>query len=607
MARRLARRATRRDPPRWRGRRALRRLARAIRGGDRVALRAVWQRWLDDPSPLLREIATDGPFGERPDSTSMLRDIALGRLPNPDDPRFGEVLAAALARPDHPVAEAAAALILDAPPATVDAVCADESAVLTAFCVEHRLLPADPAAQAVFLLRTGQDVPYPGPLADGYAAAGWERQGRLRSAAHTGLPAMVLGEDRSRITGLTPGEIVDLGAWYAARQDWPALWRLTLDVSPVSAVELAATFPADWTPDGPHERRLLEVLTRVSPDVMTPFQRFPLPVGFEPTAVAFAPDDSQAAFLDEGGRRSRIAFVDLPGLTIIAEHRWRDRWRGSDAGLLHLGETVIRTGTCPQRFTAAGPPEDVPFAEYDMFRLSSGTHRHGWTSAYGRTVHLGSYLDPDRPRTIDLDERRAGLRGFAVEPETGEFAIHDDRSTFYGRLLLFDRDGALLAEAPLDHLLPSSRPHLIFAGPGRLITIGYDGGLRLWQRHGENLGLAATVDSPRVYGVHGLAAVRKMVVEEFGEPWISAGSLRPARPAFELGRRRRLWTSPDGTWTATTIALHRLVVPAAVAALIDHPQAAASHADLAAVTAESDDHPAVRVVRACLEHRLIHK
>jgi hypothetical protein len=131
VARRLVQAAFLRDPPTSRERWALRRLERAVHKQDRVALTAVWQQWLDRPSPALWAFLSvwgRGPLEWDAYETSGLRDLALRRLPDPGDRRFGPVVVAALGKRGHPVARITAELILSAPADAVEAVCVAASA-----------------------------------------------------------------------------------------------------------------------------------------------------------------------------------------------------------------------------------------------------------------------------------------------------------------------------------------------------------------------------------------------------------------------------------------------------------------------------------------------
>jgi hypothetical protein len=624
-ARRLARRAVRRDPPGRRGRRALRLLERAVRDGDHIALRAMWECWLVSPSPPLWEIlsaARDMAVGRAADETWMLREVALGRLPAPGSDRFGSSIAAALRRTGHPVASTAAALILAAPAATVDAVCAaapaDPTGVLTAFCLENGLLPADPVARAMFRAWTGQGASDTGLLAAGYSDAHPEERRRVREAMAGGSEAdlvdVVAGPDRARVTTLIPGEITDLITWLTGREDWAGLWRLAGGLSPRDAVELVRSFPDFWRPDDPAGQRLFELLAGTPAEAVTAHETHPLPVPSSISAVSYAPDGTGVAILESAwpwrGRRVRnhLIFLSLPERTLIGERRWRDEWISKDSTLLHVDDTtVVRTGIGPQRITTNG---SITWAADEAFGdVHAGQHRDGWVTARWRTVHLGSFACPESPRVVDLDEHGLSLGEFAVEPATGRFAVLG-AFQYSGRIVLFESGGRKLAECVVNRVLPYHRPHLIvFAGPESLITAGYGGGLARWHHDGDELRLAAMVDTPKVYGLRVLPALGKLLVEEPGPSWHSTESLLPVRPGIATGRRPRLWTSPDDRWTVAAdddgpARLHRLIVPPALARLLDHPLADTGPADLAAAVEGPQDNAAVRVLRACLEHRL---
>jgi hypothetical protein len=622
-ARRLAHRAARRDPPDRRGRRALRRLERAVGEQDRVALRAMWECWLDSPSPLLWEIlsaARDMSGGGAADGTWMLREIALGRLPAPDHDHFGSSLAAALRMTGHPVASTARALILAAPAETVDAICAaapaDPSGVLTAFCLENGLLPVDPVQRAMFRAWTGQGASDTGLLAAGYSDAGPEERRRVREAMAGGSEAdlvdVVAGPDRARVTTLIPAEVTDLVTWLTGREDWTGLWRLAGEVSPLDAVDLVRSFPDFWRPDDPAGQRLFELLAGMPAESVTAYEIHPLPALPSISAVSYAPGGASLAILDSAwpwrGRkfRNHLTFLSLPERTLISEHRWHDEWISSDSRLLHVDDaTVVRTGVGPQRITMGGSITDAAAAFSDNH---AGQHRDGWVTARWQTVHLGSFARPDDLRVVDLGEHRLHLGHFAVESATGRFAVLD-AFEYGGRLVLFERDGRKLAECMVNRVLPYHQPHLlVFAGPDSLITSGYSGGLARWHRDGGDLRLDATIDTPRVYGLHVLPVLGKMLVEESGPAWHGIESLLPVRPGIVAGRTSGLWTSPDGGWTVAAggigpARLHRLIVPPALARLIGHPLADADPADLAAVTEGPQDVAVVRVLRACLEYR----
>lgn len=148
MARRLARRVAGDDPLGQRGQRALRRLDRAALRGHHTAIDAAWEVWLDHPAPALWELLSRSarePSGHLPENELQLCHIAMGRLPVLWDRGFGDVITAALAKGDHPVARTARELILAAPAETVEAVCAvalaDPGGVVARFCAGHGLTP----------------------------------------------------------------------------------------------------------------------------------------------------------------------------------------------------------------------------------------------------------------------------------------------------------------------------------------------------------------------------------------------------------------------------------------------------------------------------------
>jgi hypothetical protein len=599
----------------------LRRLQRAVQKQDRVALTAVWQQWLDRPSPALWAFLSvwgRGPLEWNAYETSGLRDLALHRLPDPRDRRFAAVVVAALVKRGHPVARTTAELILNAPADVVDAVCAaalvDQTGVLVAFCVEHGLAPADPVQRAMFLARTGQDGPNIDLLTAGYAGADRsERQrlrGALRSEGKVDLVEVVVGEGRSRAGVLDPNEVADVADWLGARQDWAGLWRLAGEVSPAAAVDLARIFPATWRPGDSAGRRLFETLTATPPEALRAYvERRKVPVSTNPVVVSFAPDGAQFAVFGHSGPswgppvHCRLAFYALPDATLLREHTWDEPRSWCAGGLIHVGGgTAIRTGQRPLRFTIDGAAGGVPLAPDGPFQCRVEQYRNGYVGAHGQALYVGSYANPERPRVSNLLRREFRPENFAVEPGTGRFAVLDVVGRTH-RLVLFARNARVLATSPVEGTIE----HLAFAGPDRLITAGSGGGLVLWHRDRDRLHLAATTEPFAVNGLHALPAIQKIGVLSSGWDWYSTESLLPTGPAFASRWPERRWTSPDGEWSvaasAGTVWLHRLVLPAQLARLVDRPLVSMGPADLSTVVKARPSNAAAMVVRACLKHR----
>ncbi|MEN3356126.1 MAG: hypothetical protein V7637_108 [Mycobacteriales bacterium] len=636
QAARLARRVGRADAGRWRGRRGRRAVARLRQvGGGRgspVVLDAVWAEWLRRPAdPLWRLLAG----WNRPArwAEPNLSVVALGGRYRNDSAAYGECLVAAFdlrtpAGASHPVARAAAEQILAAGAGGVldpvfAAATAEPAGALAAFCVEHGLAPADPAAQVVFLLRTGQLAQYGAVDPDGsllarvYAAAPAGDRALLRAALVTAggldLLRVVAGQAPDRVARMSPAEIDYLADRLATERDWDRLWRLVAEVSPARALALVGRFPAGWQPASARDQRLFDVLRTAPPDVVAatvaPFvRRLRLTGKGHPQTLSFAPDGSQLAVIRR--RPDRLTVHRLPG----GEPVWSTELDGAwSRTVVHLGgDTVVVSDSELYRLTWTGPE----VVREPLGRASALIQAPGGFAAFDRDATM---LVGGRGGAVTRVPV-AGVGG-ALTPGDGEFAVHHGTGRFAlhswdrnrGRLLLLEPAGRVLARATL----PAGGGRLAFVAADLLIVAGFGRGT-LWRQDGARLVAATSVPVGGSYGLCPVGTVDKIAVGDGDARWFSTASLTPVTaPYLTLDDGDQVCAAPRADWLAVPAAdgaveAYQLRLPAWLARLVDQPVVAANPANLraaaagaAAVAVAADGVAAAvaGVVRACLEHR----
>lgn len=605
--------------------------------GSPIVLDAVWDEWLRRPTaPLWRLLAGwDRPARRRAEPN--LSVVALGGRHRNDSAAYGECLVAAFdlrtpAGGPHPVARAAAEQILAAGDQALDpvfaAAAAEPGGALAAFCVEHGLVPADPAVRVAFLLRTGQLAQYRAADPDGsllarvYAAAPAADRALLRAAlvdaGGLDLLGVVAGQAPDRMARMSPAEIDYLADRLAAERDWDRLWRLLLEVSPARALALIGRFPPGWQPAAARDRQLFGALAAVPPQARvaaaTPFvHRVRLPGKGYPDAMSFAPDGSQLAVLWR--RPARLIVYQLPGGAPV----WSTELEPARSrAVVHLGGAAAVVLDA-ELYRLAWDGHDI--VREPLGPAAALIEAPAGFAAFGsaRTMLVGDHAGSlTRIPVAGMDTSgRWGGGGFAVDHTTGRFALHTghDRG---GSLLLLDPAGRVLAR------VESPRPtRLALVAADRLITAG-SGRLRLWRQDGERLVAAATVPIDRAYGLAAVGSVGKIAVDDAEARWYSTGSLAPATAPYDgADGREQVWASPRGDWLAVpgaaladhTVDVYQLRLPAWLAALVDQPLATARPADLRAAADAADagaaggvvaDEVAAAVagaVRACLEYR----
>jgi len=559
-------------------------------------------------------------------------------------------LVTAAARQEHPVGAAARRYLLVARDrsdpgdrAAVDAVCAAAAAEpagpLAGFCRQHRLAPADPRTRAMFFLLTGQPAEHAAAdpdgrlLAAGYATAGPATQARLRAAmvaSDLDLVRVVVGERPDRAALVSPAELEYVATQLVVRRDWPGLWRLLVDVSPVRALELVRRFPAGWQPAGDPDRQLCAALRATPPDVVRAATvpaaaRCGMLVGTGTIGtVAFAADESAVTVVREHGgsrrsARSSIGIYTVPALRLLIRRTLTDPL-AADAAALQVGDaTVLAVGRGQPRHgrLILRSPTGPATLRYGLAELSgpvplpSGYAVASWPEllfggADGRLVR-------QLPLTgLGVGWLDVGPGSLVSEPTTGRLALGGNR------LLVLAPDGTPIANAVSS---PAARAGLgrdtvqvAFTGPGQLVTYGQRArSVIAWRLYPRGLVPTAELPAPAparlaAFPAHGLVALN-------GSTWCAAGTLAevPGPRSLELVEGTRLVASPSGDWALVVAGSAATVVriePAAWAIeLAERPVSAAGVVDLTRVLAAERAAltPAARrllgLLRACLEPR----
>lgn len=327
------------------------------------AARGLWSIVLADgpPDPVLWEAALDGtephPADHRLRGLLWITDPYHGQLD--DEPRAHAAVLEAAARGDgHPIAAMARGRLLEhgaAPFAERLCELALDRPELAEWCAEHGLMPADPTEAAVFLLLTWQLERYRAADPDGrlvaaaFTGADPQRRGRLLTAMATegdfDLVAIAAGQvsDRPDQRGLVVEH-------FAARHDWPQLWRLVWDL-PIVEAAAAVQRTGDWRPTGPADRELFAVLAGAdlewlagTAEVMPGVDRVTLPG--RPRELALSPDGTRLAVGYAGPLAGRVHDVEVATDTGGPQCAWHHGPAGP-RHLVHLGEAMVgaeRTG-----------------------------------------------------------------------------------------------------------------------------------------------------------------------------------------------------------------------------------------------------------------------
>ncbi|WP_238014295.1 hypothetical protein KZZ52_32630 [Dactylosporangium sp. AC04546] len=327
------------------------------------AARGLWSIVLADGplDPALWEAALDGtgphPADHRLRALLWVTDPHHGPLDG--DPRVHATVLEAAARGDgHPIAAMARGRLLEhGAAAFAEQLCelALDRPELAEWCAAHDLLPADPTEAAVFLLLTWQLERYRAADPDGrlvaaaFTGADPQRRGRLLAAmANEGdfdLVAVAAGQvsDRPDHRGLVVEH-------FAARNDWPQLWRLIWDL-PIVEAAAAVQRTGDWSPDGPADRALHAVLAGAdlewlagTAEVMPEVDRVVLPG--RPLEMALSPGGARLAVGYAGPLTGRVHDVEVATDAGGPHCHW-DPGPDGPRHLVHLGGVMVgaeRTG-----------------------------------------------------------------------------------------------------------------------------------------------------------------------------------------------------------------------------------------------------------------------
>ncbi|HEX6358152.1 hypothetical protein [Actinophytocola sp.] len=582
------------------------RLIRAGDRGDTEVIDEVWDLWLSEPHARLW-IALER--WHRPRTGGGASLVALGSQASVE-----EVVAAAALYGSHPVAVAARARILAGPQELVDAAC--EAEWLAAFCVEHRLAPADPHRAAVFFLLTGQREQYHAVdpdhslLAVAYQGADASERSRVltMAAGHPDL-ARVLADTvrRGRLARLSQREAEYLAGAFARQRDWTGMWELTRSLPVLDAVAAVRRFDG-WRPEGP-DAALFDALAAADPDELTRAHRAvvtPWTVSARGTVTggSFAPDGRRMAF-------TTVTSVDMVTLPSgVTEH-----WPAS-----HHSEVLVLDGAALL----------ISRWDHAASGLSNGTAGPAVflrTVAFGRTpdgfaaltlgeerrprLHLMTGSGPDfhtyDQRVLDVRTELGIPAGFAhpswtmaSEPVRGRIAIAGND------LHLVEVTGDGLRRLATVPFVSGPGSRLSFARPDRLLGVDDTRMLRLWRADGaeprlvaeRQLSGASMADLPGA-GVVAVIDPARRVRYLDGETLADLG----LPGGFEY-MATSLFASPDGTRLAVGHNGFVEVLDVALAALADRPLAATTPADLHMLRTRLDgDSPFVELLHICLAHR----
>lgn len=634
MAHQLAKRARGRGPL---ARLAARQLLRAGDRGDRAATNMVWALWLRDPRDELWAALSRW---QRPKSgfDAGLSRVALGQ------PAEAAHVVKAARWTGHPIAATARATILAGNQDLVDAVCeaALTDEVLTAFCVEHHLAPADPHRAAVFFLMTGQDEQYRlvdpdhSLLALAYQGTTEEERTRIRARA-AGEPEIVrvLADTvrRGRLARLGKREAEYLTDLFVRRRDWTGLWQLTKELPVIDAAAAVHRFDG-WRPDGP-DAALFDTLAAADPAELAASHA----AAATPVTVTVPVKATNVGAISPDGQRIAVrgsVEVNLFAIPRGAPPQHLERWPMPHHGrVLALDGDVLIVSSWERDqpadcFTAHGyrGPGGPRTSGTTKFYKPSGLVRtaDGFATVVNKReqsleLHLlsgqGWEFAKYTRRVIDLLAlfdlpARVTHESWhlAVEPESRLVALAGDRL----RLARLTDDGL----QPLA-TVPDHTGTIAFSGPNRLVGMS-DKKLRVWRLEGDELHVVAErkiaganpIDLPRA----GVIVMQDMSVLKAGHRRLRYVDRETLVDVPAEGRFNRpedtygLFGSPDGAWFGVCYWGSVEVVEVGFTELVHRPLAATTPPDLHTVHdrlgqkwLDPATRPFLELLYACLVHR----
>jgi hypothetical protein len=370
-----------------------------------------WGRWLAKADDRLADLLWEwGRPAISAHESHLASVVALGPPTlSMSAPAHRHALIELAHRTDHPIGDAARATVLAAGDEDlIDRICRqaghDGADGLAAFCVEHRLAPADPVRRAAFLLLTGQASRYRAADPDGsmlamaYQAADVSDRRRLREAmvraGDLDVMRVLIGPGSPDRPGrLSAAERRFLSIQLAERRAWSQLWALLRELPLLDAAEAARSFEDGWQPATEAGRRLFARLRSADLDLLAKLAgrdrngragmvrghhgrqlaRTRVATTGEVLACAVSPDSRQVALMVQPspyGPRVDLRVFDLLGDEWVEVYEdvggpWSAQELRRGGRLLHLGDAVVGcrrlrgVGTWPysevlERF-AAGP------------------------------------------------------------------------------------------------------------------------------------------------------------------------------------------------------------------------------------------------------------
>jgi len=588
LARRLARRAKRRQHNGFRGwlaRAAWDRLVRAADDGDGHAIDAAWRLWQEDhDTDVLACLPRWWP-------SSVLRVHVLRYAVDPRRP-------------------------------------VGSRAVLGALCTENGLVPADPVDRVRFFALTAQPERHHALDPDGtlltiaYRTADQATRKALRGA-------MTAAGDLDVVKVIAGGEpsgdeIAYLTRHLAATGQWPALWRLVRDM-PLPYAAASVNLLRDWEPHAPAERHVFERLMAIGANTVAEAARTldglrVMPISSKAVAVSFAPGRSGLAVAMPGGGIERYT---LPGMVSLGTVGLRPRLA---TRALHLGESIVAVET-----GAGGVDRLVRYrtgSEGGENAWTSGSRHDGvWALAGARgrffAAKSGELLLGTATTLRRVTRHELGLPAvfafpvvLAAEPATGRLAIGGRRGL---DLSILSANLRLIAHRRDE--TGSGVRDVVFVGRDRLVTVDVHGWVMRWRRAGNTLRLDQSVQVPLGSGAAddrpslcAMPARGRFAVVGFDRvTWLDADTFAVVEPP--AGSRNgvdRLWASPDGHLLAVRYRdgrteLHNLLL-GDVADLLDRPMSNMTPGSVATVRTAQRGHldPGVgrtlALLRACLAH-----